>query len=289
LREGMRFRRLMFGIIPDKFNDITGEKEYISKFRRLLEYLNKLREKEESQIPLDIKFVNKFDESLERKEDRIESTPGIAHNSMQRFYVQLRKGGRDAMEWIEVVVDSTFNTSWSYRIIFNWLVASSGKVDAQVQLLQRRCAQFGLNLVPFPQISVSRSLYLNPFKAPAIFCIRSKITSEDLDSALGEIDFLHDGVFYTDVKEILECIESGNDYSLPSLGVTGRQLVHRSGTLFVRVFTDRKGWSFLVVLGNYRYIQSCTKEDKSLENSYRKAFADLNHCVNILRGNKETN
>lgn len=285
LREGMRFRRLMFGIIPDKFVDKVGEEVYIAKFRRLLEYLNKLRDKDEFGSDLRIKFVSKFDIIDENDNSRVESAPGIAHNAMQRFYVQIRKGKRDTMEWIEVVVDSTFNTSWSYRIIFNWLVASSGKVDTQVQLLQRRCSQYGLNLIPFPQITVSRNLYLYPFKPPVVFTIRSKAKAGNIDSALDEIDFLHDGKFYTDVKSILECIDNATGFLIPSTGVVGRQFVHRTGTLFVRIMTDRNGFALIVVVGNYRYLQTSSKDENALEKAYRKAFLDLTTTIESLKTN----
>jgi len=165
MRDGMRFRRIMFALIPDHFDDVAAEQGYIAKFVRLVEYLNKLREKEESESTLNIKIVSSEDKK-DDKADHLFSTPGIDRNSMQKFFVQLRKSKRVTYEWMEVAVDSTFDTSWSYRIMFNWLVASSGKVDTQIQLLQRRCTQFGLTLVPVPQTSVSRTVYLNPFKAP---------------------------------------------------------------------------------------------------------------------------
>jgi hypothetical protein len=276
----MRFRRLMFGIIPPKCKDAASEKDYISKFRRLLEYLNKLREKDESHKPLAVKFVGKYDELKDSNGNDLVSTPGIEHNAMQRFYVQLRKGVRDAMEWIEIVIDSTFNTTWSYRIIFNWLVASSGKVDAQVQMLQRRCVQYGLNLIPFPSVTVSRTMMLNPFKAPSIFCVRDKDKATMIDASMINIDFIYDGVFYTDVKSILECIKGGTEYKFSPLGVAGRQFVHRSGTIFARIFTDKNGMSLIVVIGNYLYLQS-SKDDK-VAATHRTAFEDLFECIQNL-------
>lgn len=278
----MRFRRLMFGIIPDKFQNEAEEQEYVLKFRRLLEYLNKLREKDEFKPALDVKFVCKFDKTSGNENERFESTPGIAHNSMQRFYVQLRKGGRDPMEWIEIVVDSTFNTQWSYRIILNWLVASSGKVDTQVQLLQRRCVQFGLTLIPFPQITVSRNVFLNPFKAPVIYCVSCPKQAAVIDVALAQIDFVHDGVFYTDVKAILDVVDNGDIFKMAASGVAGRQYVHRTGTLFVRIITDKQGFALVVVLGNYRIMQSGNKEDIGLEQAYRTAFLELSQCMHSL-------
>lgn len=315
MREGMRFKRVMFGIIPEDFGgDLDVEEAYVLKFRRFLEYLEKLRDKEESITPLNVKFVTSADKLHQEESKRMESTPGVERNSMIRFYMQLRKGKRDNLEWMELAIDSTFDTSWSYRIMFNWLVASSGKVDAQVQLLQRRCSQFGLKLVPFPQITLSRNLYLNPFKAPAVLSIARNVGGLQLENVLSRLGFVHDGVFYTEVGAVLECMDNASLFNfqkvnerpiltprmLPKLGhrekltplvepistrkkfcpVMGKQVVHRSGTLFVRVLTDLNGLCVLVVLGNYRYLTSSKEE--SLSDSYRSAFRSLVERISAL-------
>jgi len=181
----------------------------------------------------------------------------------------------------EVVIDATFDTSWSYRIMFNWLLASAERVEAQVQLLQRRCSQFGLNLVPFPQITVSKNVYLGPFKAPAIFEIDEREKVRALDKMLFDLDYIHDGVFHTDVRAVLDCLDRaelydfGRRYSrLPA----GRQFVHRSGTLFVRVLTDVSVRSILVVHGNYLYMN----RDKKLKVTARKVFEELKKRIGTL-------
>ncbi len=158
MEEGLRFRRLIFSVLPDRFAEKSSEEDYLGKFKRLLEYLSKLRDKDDAKRDdLDIKIIS----SSNAPSDGEGSRKGIT-DSMKRFNVLLRKGKRDPLEWIEVAVDSVFDTKRSYRIVFNWLVASSQKVENQVQLLQRRCAQFGLNLVSMTQTSVARNLFLNP-------------------------------------------------------------------------------------------------------------------------------
>ena len=165
LEEGMRFRRVMFGLIPESFNSPEAEQDYVAKFERLVEYLEKLREREDSsESSLDIKIVSTADEPNYKTEDVSKARRGISE-SMIRFTVQLRKGKRDPFEWIEMAVDSTFDTTRSYRIMFNWLVASSAKVETQIQLLQRRCTQFGLQLISFPQTTVDSNLFLHPVSA----------------------------------------------------------------------------------------------------------------------------
>ena len=163
MEEGMRFRRLTFGLIPDRFKDSSSEQEYISKFLRLKEYLGKLREKDVSNSPLSITIRSSAEDKLIARDEVLRSRRGTS-DSMVRFTVQLRKGKRDPFEWIEISVDSTFDTSRSYRIMFNWLVASSGKVETQVQLLHRRCSQYGLQLISFPHSSISRNLFIHPVR-----------------------------------------------------------------------------------------------------------------------------
>jgi hypothetical protein len=279
----------MFGIIPDPFdgdNPAEQESEYIAKFNRFLEYLNKMRASD--SIPLNIKFVTVADkkQKLQDSSEVESSTPGISRNSMHRFYVQLRKGKRETWEWMEVAIDSTFDTSWSYRIMFSWLVASSGKVDNQIQLLQRRCSQYGLNCVPLPQITVSRNIYLNPFKAPAVLTIRDKDKAVLMDKALTQNGFIHDGVFSTNVRFILECVDNRDEFQFGtsrwSVKVNGRQFVHRSGTLFARVLTDWNGLSILVVMGNYRYTVAANKQGGRLEEISQKVFSDLITSIDSL-------
>jgi hypothetical protein len=169
MEEGMRFRRVGWLVIPDKFKDVVSEQEYIAKFQRLVEYLSKLREKEDPHDDLDIKIVSSADEKLNQRDEVMAARRGTS-DAMVRFTVQLRKGKRDPFEWIEIAVDSTFDTARSYRIAINWLVASSAKVETQVQLLHRRCTQYGLHLTSFPQTTISRNLFLNPV---SVFCASS--------------------------------------------------------------------------------------------------------------------
>lgn len=121
LREGLRVKRIMFLIIPDKFTTEDGEKKYISKFQRFVEYFEKLRSKDEAGTPLDVRIVTSSESSGEGSDDAFDSTPGIEGKSMVRFYVPLRRGRRDQLEYTELSIDATFNTAWSYRIIVKYV------------------------------------------------------------------------------------------------------------------------------------------------------------------------
>ncbi|KAL7564154.1 hypothetical protein ACA910_021129 [Epithemia clementina (nom. ined.)] len=283
MREGMRFKRLMFAILPDRFSDVESENGYVEKFKKLLEYFEKLRAKEEAKNPLNVKVVssqNKQTDEEMRGLAEFLSTPGIAGNSMVRFYVPFRKGGREQFEYLEVAIDSTFNTSWSYRIIFNWLVANAGKVDTQVQLLQRRCNQFGLNLVASSEVSVSKMLFLNPFRAPAIFTIREPESVAILDEKLADLDFIHDGVFLTN-RDFIDCIDHGSDFDFGSKWSklpAGRQVVHRSGVLYMRLIQDRNGKAVVVAIANYKYLQ----KDDSIHVKYQRVFEQVGECMKTI-------
>ena len=281
MREGMRFKRIMFAIIPERFDSTAKEQEYTAKFLRLLEYLNKLRDNHFSPEQIDIKLVSTADKREEDVSGPVESEPGISRSSMQRFYIRLKKGKRESIEFIEVVLDSTFDTSWSFRIIFNWLVAGANKVETQLQLLQRRCTQFGLNLVPFPQITVSKNVFDNVFKAPAIFTLEDLAQVAIIDHELIALDYIHDGVFFTDARSVKECLENGNRFDFGrrwSRQPAGRQYVHRSGTLFVRLLPDLKGKLIVIVLGNYLYM---SREPRLLP-VLQQVFQALSKCINSL-------
>ena len=159
---GMRFRRVMFGLIPETFKSRNEEKEeeYVSKFLKLLSYLEKLRDSDDSKSKLDVKIVTSKTRKDTKNQDFAKARQDMT-DTMIRFPVQLRRGKKDAFEWIEVAISSTFDTSMSYRIIFNWLVASSTKVEHQIQLLQRKFKNFGLNFISFPQTTVSWDLFIH--------------------------------------------------------------------------------------------------------------------------------
>lgn len=193
MREGMRFRRLMFGIIPPKQADKQAEQEYVAKFRRLLDYFERLRGKNDDEPELGVKIVTTETRPSFGIHGRTVSVPNLGPDSMRRFYVQLRKGR--LMEWMEIAVDSTFDTLWTYRIVFSWLVASSGKVDAQVQLLQRRCTNFKLELIPLPSVTTASNMFIQPFKSPSLIPLLSPEASMGLDKTLRAHGYIHDGKF----------------------------------------------------------------------------------------------
>jgi hypothetical protein len=160
----MKFRQLMFALIPERLADKTEEQNYVDKFQKLLEYLNKLRESDETEGGLDVQIVTSDDEQVDPRE-QVTSVRREAADMMKRLTVQLRKGKRDPYEWLDIAVEPTFDTRRSYRIMIQWLVASSSKVESQVQLIQRRCTQYGLKLISMPQLSISPNIFLNPVSA----------------------------------------------------------------------------------------------------------------------------
>lgn len=157
---GMRFRRVMFGLIPETFKNPDDEEEYVAKFRKLLSYLEKLRDNDGSKSKLNVEII-----TTKTKKDKSKQTFSKTRQDMTetmiRFPVQLLRGKKDPFEWIEVAISATFDTTTSFRIIFNWLVASSAKVETQVQLLQRRFKNFGLKFISFPQTTVSWDLFIH--------------------------------------------------------------------------------------------------------------------------------
>lgn len=166
LSEPMRCRRLQFGIIPPKIETDEAEREYIDKFKRLLDYLGKLRETDEASKDLNVSIITRKDGERPDPSKTVLSVRRGTTEEMRKFKVRLRRGKQDLYEWVEVGLDSVFDTSRSYRIMFNWLVARTSKVETQVQLVQRRCVQYGLELVSFPQTCISKDLFLNPVSLP---------------------------------------------------------------------------------------------------------------------------
>lgn len=84
------------------------------------------------------------------------------------------------------------------------------------------------------------------------------------------------GVFDTDVRQILECLDDDKAKFRFDRGLCrGRQFVHPSGTLFVRILTDLNEASLLVVFGNYLYMRTAGKEADRLKKAHEKAYNDF--------------
>lgn len=95
------------------------------------------------------------------------------------------------------------------------------------------------------------------------------------------MDFLDDGIRFTQ-GQVLDCIENSHEFDFPRYrngkvrSIPSRQLVHRSGALFIRDIRDRQGWSILVGIENYRHA--------SRENRFREtALEILRHVSNLVQ------
>ncbi len=95
----------------------------MQKFLRLLDYLKKLVPQKDAP-EMDVKIVS----NSNRQEDVLVSKYIKSADRVKRFIIQLRKGTRDKYEWLELVLDATFDTQQAFRIDINWLVASGSKV-----------------------------------------------------------------------------------------------------------------------------------------------------------------
>lgn len=162
LFEGSRYRRIMFRIIPDNnIEEPVKEAEHVKKFQRFLEYISKqLLLKEAGPEQMTINIVTRDN----AKADDAQNSRQRDAERFKHFRVPLKKGSTEKNQWMEMVLDSTFDTRKTYKIMLHWLVANAIKVEAQVQLLQRRCAQYGLRLVSFPQDSISSGVQLHPVR-----------------------------------------------------------------------------------------------------------------------------
>jgi len=149
--EGMRHPRISFVIIPDPFKDSHEEKEYLAKFKRLVDYFVKIQSKKDSKnIHIEMHTNN--------------GAMPHASSGAERFIVDLTKKRDDKNEWMEMVHDSNCDTRRTFRITIQWLVAVASKIDNQAQLLSRRCSQYGLKLFSVPHYSCLVSCFMNPVR-----------------------------------------------------------------------------------------------------------------------------
>ena len=136
--------------------------KYVDKIKRLIEHLEKIADKK-----LNIQITSTNDEYDQKRPSNKERPRNIdvvkQANRLERFNVHLRRKS-DKYEWMEVAINSNINTKRTFRIMFSWLVASSIKIEMQIKLLQKRCSQYGLNLVRSSYSSSHSNLYLHPVR-----------------------------------------------------------------------------------------------------------------------------
>ena len=123
------------------------------------------------------------------------------------------------------------------------------------------------------------------FKAPPTFCVRDDEKAKLLYTSLLELDFVNDGVFYTQTRQILQCIENGDEFDFGRrLSTAARQYVHRSGTLFVRLIRDRHGWVVVVVIPNGMHIK---KDEDKRQSVAKSVFRSLQQLIGSLAADEE--
>lgn len=286
LSMSLRCRRLQFELMPPKLDTDEAEQEYIEKFKRLLDYLGKLREKDEASNDLVVRTLKRNDERFDITTTLQNARLGTT-DAMSRFKIRLRKGKKDAYEWVEVSIDSVFDTTRTYRIMFNWLVASTSKVEAQVQLVQRRCVQYGLELISSPQVCISRDLFLNPFAIPEMYCIRQSGKVESMTDWLLKEDFIDDGLHMTD-PSYLGAIDNPEHFMFPLnrrtkeiRSVAGRQFIHRpTGAVFARLIVDQQSWVIVAVIINRRRIR-----ERNLMTTAQQIVASISAVIHSITSN----
>jgi len=268
ISEDMRQPRISFVILPDPFSDQNGESEYSSKFQRLVEYFNKLQSK--GSIAIDIEMLMTSDAAPH------------ASKGKRSFLVDLRKRSSEKYEWCEIVHDSNCDTRRTFRITFQWLVAIGSKIDQQAQLLHRRCAQYGLNLIRVPNWSSLRLSFLNPFAVPIQIPVRSKSCVDSLEKALtDDFEFVYDGIHTADPNELMDWIDEFdflvNRWSINKRKnfVPAKQYLHRTGTLFMRFLRDSQGQAVIIISLNNLHIAG----DAQLLDCARAIFVDIEHFI----------
>jgi len=269
LDDQTKYRRIAFCIIPDQFNNESGEDVLLKKIHRFIEFLEKMAKKD-----LKIQVISTGDKSS-RSDDF------ASKDNQLKFIIHNRK--KDKYEWIEVAASAIFDTKKSFRIIFKWLVSSAIKVDAQVQALQRRCSQYGLQLVEVPEISVRSNVFLNPLRYPESISVSSSEKATEIENALvHNFRFCNDGkypVFAKDAEKIFGVKLTVNGRGSAWKRALAQQYIHRSGTLFVRLLHDIQQQSVtFIFIENRRLIGNSNQ----MLDSARHIFREVKQFISDL-------
>ena len=268
LSDRTKYRRVAFCIIPDQFSDQHGEEVFTKKMKRFIEFLEKVAQKE---LQIQISSVaGKTQNNLVSIGDSKKKKKGIRDPETLDFILHNRK--RDKYEWIEFAVNKVWDTRMTFRIVLKWLVSSAIKVDAQIQMIQRRTSQYGLHLVTVPDFSAKSNLYLNPLMRPESICVSDRNKALMVERALvANYGFCDDDkrvVFARDVEKTF-------DIKVSEKRVYARQYIHRSGTLFVRLLRDINQSITFVFLENRMHIGNSSQMQAQARTIFGNVMAQL--------------
>mmetsp|Transcript_18393 Transcript_18393/g.42132 ORF Transcript_18393/g.42132 Transcript_18393/m.42132 type:complete len:304 (-) Transcript_18393:258-1169(-) len=276
LDESTCYRRRSFGIIPKKC-DIAQKEIYLAKFHRLIEYLNKLLPKDTKRIEIAIAedSINTDEQHLPEDDSKSRRYSRSVQIPIKRFRIPISKHKNDRYQWMDIVMDSTFDFWRCYRIAFHWLAASGSRLEQQVQSLQRRCTQFGLFLVSLPEYSALSDMHVLGFTAPPFLPVHDIKKARAAENSLVDTfnfirDSCHRGSDLCDLMEYREGFEFRTAKSYAKNRVAGRQYIHVSGGIFVRVVEDIKGRKGFFWVRNRSFLSDRKDLHSELEDLFQK-------------------
>jgi len=252
LTQGQNYRRILFALVPEVSESSKGMEadveEYKEKFRRLIDYLS---QRCGQQIAVDLAGISEPPKAPGSPRGGAGGGGGVSRRPLRRKETKRehrniilplaeKKRRNKRYEWAVMQLGANFNPRRVFRISFQWLVASSPRIETEVKSLLRKCVQFGLTLHQFPETSISSSLFLHAFISPPRIIVEEG--GEWIESMLlknEEHGFVDDGWRNT-------------DYDIPGLPnfkfkpkskyspkrEAARQLIHVSGEFFVRILRD---------------------------------------------------
>ncbi len=245
----------------------------MKKIKRFLDFIGKLAKKD-----LGIKITSSA--SRPATSQHPHRRRPVVGTSMTHFILHVAKKSRNN-EWLEMAVDKVFDTRSSFRLIFKWLVASAIKVDSQVQMLQRRCVQFGLCLVNVPYLSSESNLLLHPLRRPENTQEMNPEKAKKIEKALLErFNFCNDGKHIVYPKDV----ENGFGIRIATEGqvrvrrVAVQQYLHRSGTMFIRLLHGVNKFVMFVLLEN----RLCTGSNQQLQDTFLSTFAEVTSYIDLV-------
>jgi len=124
-------------------------------------------------------------------------------------------------------------------------------------------------------------LFLNPFRPPAVFTLNDSAKVAILAKKLVDLDYIHDGVFFTK-RDFTDCLDDpssfdwGKKFGKP---LAGKQVMHRSGLVFVRTIEDNNGKAVVFAFTNLRYAE---QENGDLQLNAQDIFDQLATAIRDL-------
>jgi hypothetical protein len=182
LSENLKAKRIRFAVVPELEATATraSEEAFFAKFDLLLQFItNYCQNKERFHVVRE--WVNNLEGNGEGGESgdgssggdgdkdttqgRNASRPKVHSKAETKLWIRPSNVSEEDPKWIYLIHDSYIKTSQIFHIGMQWVACDSWFLDDFINVLFRRCTNWGLRIAQIPEYFCTPNLAIHPFRA----------------------------------------------------------------------------------------------------------------------------